>query len=425
MGAASRRLGDPDRAGPGRGSRSGPRPSGWTGDPDRREGGPGSRGDGVGRGGEGFGRGDRGFRAGRGGGPAPLAIEFASIVVDNVPAGLVAVPAAPPPLWVTVRDVGPTLAIAAAVLLIAGTAIAALVVIRPADRRLRGLQRAAAALGAGQAGARAPDAGGDEIASLAHTFNDMAARLEERAGALERADATRRQLLADVSHELMTPLAAIRGYVETLAMSNVSLDDATRGRYLGIVTEEAERLEQIIGDLLDLARLEGGGGEIKRQPVTVAALCERVRRRHGAALQARGIALETQLEGDLTVEGDASRLEQALQNLVANAARHTPAGGRVALGASRQGDDIALTVDDTGPGVPADHLPHIFNRFYKADVSRAGTTVPSGSGLGLSIVQAIVSRHGGRVTAANRAEGGARFEIRLPAPPSAPRQSPA
>jgi two-component system sensor histidine kinase BaeS len=342
-----------------------------------------------------------------------MPIEFAPILVEGLPVGLVAVPTSPTPLWIAVRDVGPVLAAAALALLVTGTAIAALVVIRPATQRLRGLQQAAAALGAGDSRVRAPDTGGDEIASLAHTFNDMAARLEERTRALEQADATRRQLLADVSHELMTPLAAIRGYVETLAMADVTLDDGTRRRYLGVVSEETERLEQIIGDLLDLARLEGGGGDFRLQAVPLDTLFERVRRRHDPVLRECGVTLETRLAGDLTIHADPNRLEQALQNLVANAVRHTPAGGQVTLGGLRRGEDVVITVDDTGPGIAPEHLPHVFDRFYKADVSRSGTTVPSGSGLGLSIVQAIVARHGGRVTASNGPGGGARFEIVL------------
>ena len=119
---------------------------------------------------------------------------------------------------------------------------------------------------------------------------------------------------------------------------------------------------------------------------------------------------------DVDFAGDANRLEQALQNLVANAVRHTPRGGRVAVAVARAGDGIDITVEDTGPGIPPEHLPRIFGRFYKADESRTGTDLKSGSGLGLSIVRAIVARHGGTVTAENRREGGARFTIHLPLP---------
>jgi signal transduction histidine kinase len=213
----------------------------------------------------------------------------------------------------------------------------------------------------------------------------------------------------------MTPLAAIRGYVETLQMTGLKLDDAARQRYLRIVNDESERLEQIIGDLLDLARLDGGGGAFREEPVSIPQLFERVRHRHEPALREHGISLVTSGEDEIgPFLGDQNRLEQALQNLVANAIRHTPAGGRVSVTARRADETCLLTVEDSGDGIPDEHIGRIFDRFYKVDQSRTGTEVPSGSGLGLSIVQAIVHRHNGTVAASNVPGGGARFEIRLP-----------
>jgi signal transduction histidine kinase len=350
----------------------------------------------------------------RGGGGSGF--EFASVLLDGRPAAMVATPRGAPPLLVTLRAFGPTLATVAIVLLAAGTALAALLIFGPAHRRLRALQAAARAIGSGRAGVRADERGGDEVASLARTFNEMAASLEDRDRALARAEQARRQLFADVSHELMTPLAAIRGYLETMAMESVAVDDAARRRYLDIVQVETQRLEQIIGDLLDLARLEGGGGAWKAEPVSLERLCDRVRDRHGPLLRERNIALDCRvLPEAASVPGDPLRLEQALQNLVANAIRHTPAGGRVQMSANRDGGDISIAVEDSGPGIPPEHLGRVFDRFYKVDVSRTGTEQPSGSGLGLSIVRAIALRHGGTITAGASPLGGARFEMRLPA----------
>ena len=214
----------------------------------------------------------------------------------------------------------------------------------------------------------------------------------------------------------MTPLAAIRGYVETLGMPEVPIDEGTRCRYLGIVEQETHKLEAIIGDLLDLARLEGGGETLRREAVPVTDLFGRVADRHEPTLKERNITMDLQVSpGTPLVWGDAARLEQALQNVAANAIRHTPAGGRVTLRADAAGDGVRIRVQDTGPGIPPEHLPRVFDRFYKVDASRSGTAVPSGSGLGLSIVQAIVLRHGGRVSASNAPEGGAVFEMVLPA----------
>lgn len=353
---------------------------------------------------------------GRGGiGDRPQSFDFASVVVAGRDEGVVAVPVEPPPVDVALRDLGPTLVTVALGLLVAGTAVGALLVFRPTHRRLQTLQEAARAVGSGHVGVRAPETGGDEVTALTRAFNEMAGQLEHRTQALERADHARRQLVADVSHELTTPLAAIRGYVETLSMSELPLDEATRARYLRIVGEETDRLEHIVADLLDMARLEGGGGTLSVEDVPVAQLFERVRHRHERMLQQKGLTLETSQAPELTtVRADPNRLEQALQNLVSNAVRHTPEGGRVTVSVRPVDTGVQIVVEDTGPGIPPEHLGRVFDRFYKVDFSRTGTAHPSGSGLGLSIVRAIVERHGGTITAGNVPNGGARFAIFLP-----------
>jgi signal transduction histidine kinase len=354
---------------------------------------------------------------GRRGGPGfRIPIEFAPIVVGGSPVGIAAVPSAPPPVSMALQELGPTLSWFGLGLLGVGAMITALLIFRPAHNRLRTLEQAARALGEGRTDVRATETGGDEVSSLARTFNRMAADLDSRAAALTESDRARRQLLADVSHELMTPLSAIRGYVETLGMAEVPLDQPTRQRYLGIVEEETHKLEAIIGDLLDLARLEGGGDTIRQVPVSVGDLFSRLSDRHQPAMRERGVVLERQIDpGTPDIRGDAARLEQALQNLAANAIRHTPPGGRVTLHASPFDGRVRIIVRDTGAGIPPEHLPRVFDRFYKVDAARSGTAVPSGSGLGLSIVRAIVERHGGTVTASNAPEGGAVFELILPA----------
>ena len=353
-------------------------------------------------------------RGGRGG--RRMFALYSEIVVAGQRAGVVAVPGGPPPLSEGLRAIAPTLALVGVALLGAGAALMALLIFRPSHKRLRDLEQAARALGEGRTDVRANESGGDEVSGLAATFNTMAADLEARAVALADSDRARRQLLADVSHELMTPLSAIRGYVETLGMTELKIDEATRAKYLEIAHQETHKLEAIIGELLDLARLEGGGETIEREPVLADDLFHRVGDRHRPALRDRGITLTwSTAEGTPLIFGDADRLEQALQNVAANAIRHTPGGGTVTLRAEPHGDRVRITVADSGPGIPAEHLPRIFDRFYKADASRAGTRIPSGSGLGLSIVRAIVQRHDGDVRAFNAPEGGAVFEFLLPA----------
>ena len=342
--------------------------------------------------------------------PPPRRGEFAPIFLDDMQIGRVVVLPGGPSFWRILTRLGPTMAPVAAGVLGVGMMVIAFVVFGPARRRLRAVQDATERLGAGDLDARAPDNGGDEVAAVARSFNKMADELTSRARALEASDTARRQLLADVSHELMTPLTAMRGYIETLGMHELQLDSPTRERYLQIVTEETHRLERIIGDLLDLARLEGGGSAMRRERVDVGAIFRRVAARHERELREHGVRLVAQVDpGAEHVMGDSDRLEQALQNLAANALRHTPEGGEILLKSSVAPVGSMLIVRDTGPGIPEEHLPLIFERFYKVDAARKAA---GGSGLGLSIVKAIVERHGGRISARN--DNGAVFEILLP-----------
>jgi signal transduction histidine kinase len=380
---------------------------------DGRSGGPAPLGpmpDGGGRGG-----GMRPFGPRMGGGREGFPGERAPIEIAGDQVGVVFVAGRNPRAATFFWEFAPTQAVIGVVLLLVGSAVASLAIFRPARRRLRALENVAQAIGEGDLSARAPETGGDEVTALARAFNQMAGDLEARTRAMELSDRTRRQLLADVSHELKTPLAAIRGYAETLAMSEVRLEEDTRRRYLEIVGDETVKLERIVGDLLDLARLESGGLTLTCGAVPVAQLFRRVADRHERDMLEKQVTLETSVAADMEeVWCDPSRLEQALQNLVANALRHTPDGGQVTLVAEKAGEGVRLIVRDTGPGIPEEHLPRIFDRFYKSDASRTDPYSQSGSGLGLSIVKAIVERHGGTVSAANLPGVGAEFAVTLP-----------
>ncbi|HUQ89051.1 MAG TPA: HAMP domain-containing sensor histidine kinase [Vicinamibacterales bacterium] len=308
--------------------------------------------------------------------------------------------------------IGTPLAFGVLLLLIAGTAIAALVIFRPAQARLRALEDAANRFGEGDLTARAPAIGGDEVAAVAEAFNRMAGDLAARQAQLVEADRARRQLLADVSHELMTPLTAIRGYAETLALPQFVPSTKEGQRAVKVIQEEGERIERLVKDLLDLARFEAGGISLEQENVDVDEIFERVSERHAKTAQDKGVEIVIDPhEDDIRMVGDPMRLEQALQNLAANALRHTAPGGKVRLGAARANGRITLTVTDSGVGIPAEHLPHVFDRFYKADQSRLHA---GGSGLGLSIVKAIVERHGGTVAARSDQGVATVFEIVLP-----------
>ena len=252
---------------------------------------------------------------------------------------------------------------------------------------------------------------------MARAFNRMADEAAAREAALVDADRARRQLLADVSHELRTPLTSIRGYAETLALPGFAPATAQGQQAVHVVGVEAQRLERIVNDLLDLARLDAGGAPFERgagtgpRPVHPRRGAPRPGRRGGRG----GARRPRSTPGAELVPGDAVRLEQVVQNLTANAVRHAPRRRPCALrAASRDGDDVVMTVSDDGEGIDAEHLPHVFDRFYKADASRGGG---AGTGLGLSIVKAIVERHGGTVAGDEHARCG--HDVRRSALPAA------
>lgn len=236
-------------------------------------------------------------------------------------------------------------------------------------------------------------------------------RIQRRLHRLEFSDRMRRNLLADVSHELMAPLTAIRGYVETLQIRELGLDEETRLRYLAIVEHECDRLEHLLADLRELAQMEAGGGVFSSGRTLTNELFDRIRRRHEREIQERRLRFEIEVgSGAAELWADSHRLEQAIENLVSNALRHTDVGGRISLQAIDAADAVYIRVADNGSGIRPEHLPFVFDRFYKPESSRGS----SGSGLGLSIVKAIVELHDGRVSVTSRPGIETVFEIVLP-----------
>jgi two-component system sensor histidine kinase BaeS len=338
-------------------------------------------------------------------------VVMAPIQVGGTLRGMVVLPPRAPasPL---AREVGRMLSIPGTMLLIIGTIIAAAFIFAPARRRLRALEAATERLGAGDLSARAPETGGDEIAHVARAFNRMAAELSARDEAVRTVDRLRRQMLADVSHELKTPLTAMCGYLETLQMPDLALDAETRERYLQTLERETRRLDRIVQDLVDLARLENGVGLLDVRVFALERLFGHVVQRHDQDARAREVALRVSVAPEADqVLGDPDRLEQVVENLVANALRHTPPGGHVEMCGRAEGDAIVLTVADSGTGIAPEHVPHVFERFYKVDAAR--TRDANGSGLGLSIAKAIVERHQGTIQVTS-VPGRTAFTIILP-----------
>jgi two-component system sensor histidine kinase BaeS len=279
---------------------------------------------------------------------------------------------------------------------LAGVVLAAalsFVVARSIARPIRRVADATRALAADESHAPLPTGGTNELASLARAFNQMT----EQLAASRQAE---RDFLLSVSHELKTPLTAIRGYSEGLADGAFEAEEASR-----IISLEASRLERLVRDLLDVARMNRSEFSVQREPVDLAEVAREAVRRHEVAAQEFGVALAA--VGDETwVDADADRALQVASNLVENALRETPAGGAVTVRA----EPGRLLVTDTGPGIKAEDIPHAFERFYLYD--KADKDRPLGSGLGLAIVKQLATAMGGDVSVQS-SESGTTFEVRL------------
>jgi two-component system, OmpR family, sensor kinase len=342
--------------------------------------------------------------------PTPL-IVTAPVQVRNELRGIVVLP---PPVGASplARSIQRLVSLPGTAILIIATLIAAPLVFGPARRRLRALEAAAERLGAGDLTARAPETGEDEIARLAAAFNRMAQELDARDSALRTSDRLRRHMLADVSHELRTPLTTMMGYLDTLRMPEVSTDAETRERYLATVQRETRRLDRLVRDLLALARLQNDAEPLDTRFFAIRQVFAHVVARHEQETRTRHISVPIAVDDAVDqVFADPDRLAQVIENLFANALRHTPDGGAIELAAVSDKASLVLTVTDTGEGIPPEHLPHVFDRFYKVDPSRM--RVDGGSGLGLSIAKAIVERHAGTMHATS-ANGRTVFTIVLP-----------
>jgi len=303
-------------------------------------------------------------------------------------------------------------AIVGAGLLALGVALfTGIIAARRISRPIARLRRVAGRVAQGQLDERAVPSGVLEVDELGQQFNVMADRL---AGTLRMLEADRdrlREFVADVSHELRTPIAALRMYTELLREDDV--DDATRAEFLERSTQQIGRLEWLSTNLLDLSRIDAGifpldmrEGDL-RDPVqaTVQAFSE--------VAVARGVSLDSEVPGEpVEMRFDRERIVQLLTNLVGNALKFTPRGGAVSVSVGETAEQVTIEVSDTGPGIPADELPHVFERFYRG--TNTGEARASGSGLGLAIVRSIVEMHGGEIDVASVIGEGTEFRITLP-----------
>ena len=228
---------------------------------------------------------------------------------------------------------------------------------------------------------------------------------------LRRVDRVRRDFVANVSHELRTPLTAVRGYVE--ALMDDSIDRDQRKKFLEVIDRHTGRMERLVRDLLRLARLDAQQEAADLHPIDTASLFRSAAADLSERIARQKVHLDINVKPEAAeIHADLNKLQDALRNLIENAVNYSPEGGRIEMEAHADGERVVLTVADDGPGIPEADLGRVFERFYRVDQSR--TSDPGGTGLGLSIVRHLVESHGGKVSASNRAQGGALFTISLP-----------
>lgn len=296
---------------------------------------------------------------------------------------------------------GTTLALAAggaALFAIAMGVVLARTIVRP----VRALTDAARRMAKGDLGQTVRVQSRDEVGELANAFNQMSADLQ-------RADQTRRQMTADIAHELRNPLTVIGGYLDAMRAGDLQ-PTPTR---LQAVYAEIQHLEKIVEDLRTLSLADAGALVLNRQPLQVNAWLARVAARFAPQAGQRQIALRVEEDAsDLVVDVDEMRLTQALDNLISNALQHTPGGGSIVLRAVEMNQRARIAVADSGAGIAPEDLPRVFERFYRGDSARAAEE--GSSGLGLAIAKALVNAHGGTIWAASELGKGATFYIELP-----------
>jgi signal transduction histidine kinase len=269
---------------------------------------------------------------------------------------------------------------------------------------VRQITRAAEGIARGDLRQTIPVRGRDEVANLAHAFNTMSQEVERSHQAL-------RDFLANASHELRTPLTSIQGFSQALLDQTLRGDEgaAEAGR---IINEEAERMRRLVEDLLYLSRVESREVPATRAPVDVGALLREASRRLQATAERRDLRLTLDIPGLPLVQGNADELDRLFGNLFDNAGKYTPAGGAVDVTSRVDGGRLRVSVHNTGSVIPQDDLPHVFERFYRVDKSRARDV--EGSGLGLAIAREVAQRHGGAIDVTSGREAGTTFAVTLP-----------
>lgn len=260
----------------------------------------------------------------------------------------------------------------------------------------------------------------DEVDELRDTFDRMAARIEDQIVKLEDQDRLRREMVANVSHDLRTPLTHLHGYLETLMLKEQSLEPEERQEYLEIALQHAKRLGRLVSDLFELAKLDALHEPLERERMPVGELVQDIAQKYRLPAEDRGVSLSAELANELLwISADVGLIERALENVLDNALRYTPEGGRIDIRLKPHGEWLRIEVQDTGPGIAAGDLPRVFDRFHRAQRSD-DRGESRGAGLGLAIAKRAVELHGGNIHCESTAGEGTTFRFELPAESSTP-----
>ncbi|MEO1023583.1 MAG: HAMP domain-containing sensor histidine kinase [Bacteroidota bacterium] len=297
------------------------------------------------------------------------------------------------------------------ILILGATALVGLLLFRQLTRRLRRMTEAVTAFEQGQLERRIDISSSDEIGLLGVSFNQMADTLVANMDEIKRVDTLRRELVANVSHDLRSPLASIQGYLETI-QQKADISDEERNRYFDVVLRNTTRLGTLISELFELSKLDAQDVQPSLEPVSIAELAQDLVMKFRPLAESKNIRISAQLPDQPIglVHADIALMERAISNLIDNAIKHTPEGGEVLISPITKGNTVTVSISDSGEGIPEEHLTHIFDRFYQVDKSRS---TGIGAGLGLSIAQKILALHGATLSVTSKHEQGTTFSFGL------------
>lgn len=254
---------------------------------------------------------------------------------------------------------------------------------------------------------------GDEITQLGRTFREMSERIIQQVSQLKATDASRRELVANVSHDLRTPLSSLQGYLETLALKSDELSEVEKQNYINIAVKQSERLGRLVKELFELAMLENKSTPVQHEAFSLTELAQDIAQKFNLEAVKKNISFETEFPDDLAfVSADIALIERVFENLIENAIKYTPVGGNVKLKIASDSNFMSIQISDNGMGIPEEDIPHIFERFYRVEKSRSNTE--EGTGLGLAIAKRILQLHNSIINVKSEIDKGTEFSFKLP-----------